>query len=170
MIIAHLSQNTVSSTSPEAFSLYDRSRWGEKQNNRIEYSPTEVIFLVREKKMTVQSKGKNLSETAITQKLTRNDKRLSLKMPVFTDLRRKGYIVKTALKFGTDFRLYNKGVKPGQDHAFSLITIMKESEAIKGPDFAAKNRIAHATRKKLILALVDDESDVTYYETSWIRP
>ena len=39
-------------------------------------------------------------------------------MPMwFKDLRKKGYIVKTALKFGADFRVYEKGVKPGEDHA-----------------------------------------------------
>ena len=37
-------------------------------------------------------------------------------------------------------------------------------------EWAAKNRVAHSTRKQLLLAIVDDESDVSYWEVRWTRP
>jgi tRNA-intron endonuclease len=37
-------------------------------------------------------------------------------------------------------------------------------------DFSAKNRIAHSTKKNLLIAIVDEEGDVSYYEVSWKRP
>jgi tRNA-intron endonuclease len=37
-------------------------------------------------------------------------------------------------------------------------------------DFSAKNRVAHSTNKTLLIAIVDEESDVSYYEVKWTRP
>jgi len=37
-------------------------------------------------------------------------------------------------------------------------------------EYAAKNRVAHSTRKRLLLAVVDDEGDVSYWESSWVKP
>ena len=35
-------------------------------------------------------------------------------------------------------------------------------------DFTAKNRIAHSTKKQLLLAIVDEEGDVSYYQSDWL--
>ena len=88
---------------------------------------------------------------------------------MFENLRAKGYIVKTALKFGADFRVYDKGVKPGEEHAKWILYAVNENEILKWHDFAAKNRIAHSTKKNLLLAIVDEESDVSYYDVAWTR-
>jgi len=98
------------------------------------------------------------------------DKKIETKLPVFSDLRKKGYIIKTALKFGAEFRVYDKGYKPGQSHARWILYTAKEHESINWHDFAAKNRIAHSTNKTLLISIVDEESDVSYYEVSWQRP
>ena len=79
-----------------------------------------------------------------------------IRYSVFKDLRKRGYIVKTALKFGADFRVYERGVKPGEDHAKWVVYPISEGETLTWYDFAAKNRVAHSTRKKLLLAVVDD--------------
>ena len=36
--------------------------------------------------------------------------------------------------------------------------------------FAAMNRVAHSVKKKLLVGIVDDEGDVTYYEIRWRKP
>ena len=93
-----------------------------------------------------------------------------IKYAVFKDLREKGYIVKTALKFGADFRVYPKGVKPGKKHAKWIVFVEHETGKLTWHEFAAKNRVAHSTRKNLLLAIVDEEGDITYYEVRWIKP
>ena len=82
----------------------------------------------------------------------------------------RGYIVKTALKFGADFRVYDRGVKPGEDHARWVVYPVHEGSVLTWYEFAAKNRVAHSTKKRLMLGIVDDEGDVTYYEVRWMRP
>ena len=89
---------------------------------------------------------------------------------VFRDMRDRGYIIKTALKFGADFRVYDRGVKPGQDHAKWILYPIHEATTLTWYEFSAKNRVAHSTRKNLLIGIVDDENDVTYYSVSWTRP
>lgn len=170
MIQARLIHDTILSSSQEAFSLYEKSCWGEKRADQIEYTTIEALTLMHEKKMRVYNSTKALLEDELMKKLIKKDKRFKTKQTVFEDLRKKGYIVKTALKFGAEFRVYEKGVKPGQDHAAWLVYPLKESEATTWYDFAAKNRVASSTKKKLMLAIVDDELDVTYYEVTWFKP
>ena len=85
-------------------------------------------------------------------------------------MRRRGFIVKTALKFGADFRIYDKGKRPGKAHAKWIVFVEHESKKLSWHEFSAKNRVAHSTKKKLLIAIVDEESDISYYEVSWIRP
>ena len=169
MITAHLYQNTITSSSEEAFSLFEKSCWGEKKRSNIEYTFIEALALVSHGKMHVYAK-KELSFESLLKKARKNDKRIEIKLPVFADLRKRGYVVKTALKFGAEFRVYDKGIKPGQDHAKWLLYPVKEHENMNWYDFAAKNRVGTSTNKKLLIAIVDVEGDVTYYEIGWMRP
>jgi tRNA splicing endonuclease len=55
-------------------------------------------------------------------------------------------------------------------HARWILYTVRESDISNWHDFAAKNRVAHSTKKALLIAVVDDESDVSYYECLWLRP
>jgi len=103
-------------------------------------------------------------------KAKRLEKKFWIRYSTFKDLRNRGYIVKTALKFGADFRVYDRGVKPGEDHAKWIIYPVHESETLTWHEFSAKNRVAHSTKKKLMMGVVDDEGDVTYWEVNWKKP
>ena len=170
MINGYVSENRVTSTSQEAFTLYEKSRFGEKIGTKVEYAPVEALFLVNAKKMSVFSGKKELGEGELIKRLKKGDKRIEVKLVVFSDLRRRGYIVKTALKFGADFRVYDKGIKPSEEHARWILYAVRESEQLRWHDFSAKNRIAHSTKKNLLIGVLDDEGDVTYYEVKWERP
>lgn len=170
MIQAKFEGEKIHSSSTEAFSLFEKSSFGEKKSGKIEYSLVEALYLIEQNKMQVFASSKPLNQETILKKLKKLDKKIELKLSVFSDMRKKGYVLKTALKFGADFRVYNKGTKPGQSHAPWLLFITKENSPLSWQDFAAKNRIAHSTNKKLLLALVDEEFSVSYYEVSWMRP
>ncbi len=170
MIKAYISGEKVHSNTSEAFSLYEKSRFGEKTNDRVEYAWIEALYLLMKKQITLYNNSKSLTLDQAMSKAKKYDKRIETKLALFQNLRQKGYVVKTALKFGADFRIYRKGTKPGEDHALWLAYAVKESEPYTWHDFAAKNRVAHSTKKKLIIGIVDEENDVTYYEISWMKP
>lgn len=170
MITAHFTGDNIFSSSEEAFALYEKSRFGEKEQSRIIYSAAEALFLISEGRMELLSGKKQLSEAALIKKLKKSDKKIETKSIVYKDLRKRGFIPKTALKYGAEFRIYDKGVKPGESHARWVLFTAKESDNLNWHDFAAKNRIAHSVKKSLLIGLVDEESDVTYYEIFWIKP
>jgi tRNA-intron endonuclease, archaea type len=168
-IQAQLIRENISTNNAEAFSLFKKSNFGEPLGEKIQYSLTETLYLVEKGKIEVFEKNKKLNFEELLNKLKKFDQRINLKYPVFKDLREKGYIVKTALKFGADFRVYNKGTSPSKEHAKWIVFVEHESKSLKWHEFSAKNRVAHSTNKKLLLAILDEESKPSYYEVSWIK-
>jgi tRNA-intron endonuclease len=173
VIKAYITGEIISSNFSEAYSLYEKSGFGEpsKSKDKIQYSLPEALFLVERKKLIVlNSKGKEILFKELMDMFKRIDKKIQIKYPVFRDLREKGYIVKTALKFGADYRIYEKGHKVGEQHAKWVCFVDHESNKLTWHEFSAKNRVAHSTKKNLLIGIVDEEEDVTYYNISWIKP
>lgn len=169
-IKAVLMSEKVFTTSPEAFSLFESQRFGEKSGEKIFYTFQETLFLMENKKLDIyDSKDKKITEKDLMKKFEKLDKKFKIKYLVFRDLRQKGYIVKTALKFGAEFRVYEKGKKLGEDHSKWILFPVSETQQMTWQDFSAKNRVAHSTNKKLLIGVVDDENRVSYYEVNWAR-
>jgi len=150
--------------------LYDKSRYGEIVSNKIHYSLHEALYLFERGKMDIYDGKKLLGLDNFVKKARKVEPTFWVRYSVFRDLRNRGYIVKTALKFGADFRVYERGIKPGEDHAKWIVYPVHEGGSMTWYEFASKNRVAHSTRKRLLLGIVDDEGSVTYYECKWVRP
>ena len=170
MITCNLDKEDLFTNSSEAMSLQKKSFFGERIDDRVKYSFVEGLFLFEKGKIEIFSKGKKLGVQEVREKFKRFDKKFSLKYALYKDLRKKGYIVKTGLKFGADFRVYEKGKNPENSHAKWLAFVEHETSKNSWQDFSAKNRVAHSTKKKLLLAVVDEQEDVLYYEIGWIKP
>ena len=170
-IRAYVTGNIISSNSEEPVSLYEKSCFGEPVGEKIQYSPSEILFLSEKEKADVySSKSRKIAKKELLEKLRKIDRKIHVKYLVFRDLRERGYIVKTALKFGAEFRVYEKGCRPGDKHAKWIVFSDYESNKLNWHEFSAKNRIAHSTKKNLLLAIVDEEGDISYYEVKWVKP
>jgi tRNA-intron endonuclease, archaea type len=141
------------------------------KSGKLHLTLLEAFFLHEKGTITLTDKrGKALTNEQVESKAAKLEPNFWIRAAVFNDLRGRGYVVKTALKYGADFRVYDRGVKPGQDHARWIVYPVHESAQFSWHDFSGKNRIAHTTKKRLLLGIVDDESEVTYYEVRWMRP
>ncbi|MBT4375921.1 tRNA-intron lyase [archaeon] len=169
-IQAHLLGSTISSNSKQAYTQLNQTAIGEKAGDKVIYSLYEAMFLIQNNKMEIFSGKKIIDQEELLKKFTRIDKKFPIKYAVFKDLRVKGYVVKTALKFGAEFRVYHKGRKPGKEHAKWIVFTDNETNKTTWHEFASKNRVAHSTKKNLLLGIVDEESQVLYYEVGWIKP
>jgi len=169
-IQAHLIGETVTSNDQLAFGLLEKSQFGEKFSGKVRYLLSEALYLLEKGKLDLFQKQKLVDKHMAHSLLQKKDKKLALKYPVYKDLREKGYIVKTALKFGADFRVYDKGSGPKKAHAKWIDFAESENKKHAWNEFSAKNRVAHSTKKKLLLAIVDGEGAVSYYEVSWVKP
>ncbi len=161
----------LTENSDAARDLFNQSRYGALlESGKVQLSLLEALYLLEKGKIAVVDHKKPLDFEHLLKKSRKLDPNMWVKYAVFKDIRNKGYIIKTALKFGADFRVYDRGVKPGEDHAKWVVFPVHETSTMTWYDFSAKNRVAHSTKKRLLLGIVDDEGDVTYYEVRWLRP
>jgi len=174
-IRGHLIGNKVAVT--EDFQLaqqfYDRSSFGELhgvKERRIEFALEEALYLMERGKLKVFDGKKTLKFKDFVQKANKSERNFWTRYQVYRDIRTRGYITKTALKFGADFRVYPRGIKPGQDHARWVLFATAEGDSYTWRQFAAMNRVAHSTRKSLLVGVVDQEGEVSYWETRWKKP
>jgi len=139
---------------------------------KLHLSMIESLFLLEKEKIVIKDKktGRNLDSRKFSSKALKLDPDFLLKYAVYSDLRSRGYVVKTGLKFGTHFRLYERGAKPGEGHAPYLVQAVPEGSKMSPADIARAVRLAHSVRKKMMMAIVDDEGDITYYSLSRETP
>ncbi|MBR9692886.1 tRNA-intron lyase [Candidatus Woesearchaeota archaeon] len=164
-------EQVITEDSDAARDLYAQSRYGDLDKGIVQLSLLEALYLSEKGKLKIVSpSGRAYTPEGFIRKAKRLHENFWTKYVVFRDMRDRGYIVKTALKFGADFRVYDRGVKPGEDHAKWVLFAIHESNSLTWHDFAAKNRVAHSTKKRLLIGVVDEESDVTYFEIAWKRP
>lgn len=165
-------ERVLTENSDAARELYNQSRFGSiLEDGKVQLSLLEALYLMNKGKLLVEDyRKKKVSFDDFIKKTKRVEPNFWIRYCVFKDIRDRGYIIKTALKFGADFRIYDRGVKPGEDHARWIVYPVHEGSALTWYEFAAKNRVAHSTKKRLMIGIVDNEGDVTYYEIKWIRP
>lgn len=165
-------ERVLAEATDETRELYNQSRYGTLlDGGKLQLSLLEALYLLEKNKIEVKdSRNKTLDFEQFLKRATKLEPNFWIRYCVFKDMRNRGYIIKTALKFGADFRVYDRGVKPGEDHARWIIYPVHEGATLTWYEFAAKNRVAHSTKKRLMMGIVDDEGDVTYYEIKWLKP
>jgi len=166
-----MKERVLTENSNEARELFNQSRFGDLQDDgKVQLSLIEALYLLERKRISIQVGKKKIDSESFIKKAQKMEPNFWVRYCVFKDLRNRGYIVKTAMKFGADFRVYDRGVKPGEDHAKWVVFPVYESSAMTWYEFSAKNRVAHSTKKRLLIGCVDEENDVTYWEIRWLRP
>ena len=165
-------ERVLTENSDAARDLYNQGRYGTLlEDGKVQLSLLETLYLVEKNRVrVVDGRNKKTNVEKFIKKAQKVEPNFWIRYCVFKDIRNRGYIIKTALKFGADFRVYDRGVNPGEDHAKWIIYPVHESSTLTWYEFAAKNRVAHSTKKRLMIGVVDEESDVTYYEIRWMRP
>lgn len=165
-------ERVITESSDESREFYNQSRFGTlADDGKVELSLLEALYLMEKGRLVVKSEaGKVLNFESYFKRAQAVEPNFWIRYVVLKDIRNRGYIIKTALKFGADFRVYERGVKPGEDHAKWIVFPVHEASVFTWHEFSAKNRVAHSTKKRLLLGVVDDENDVTYYEVKWMRP
>lgn len=131
----------------------------------------EAILLMERKRLDVNIyEGENQFHPVKVEELVRY---YSSKRPdflaqyfVYKDLRNRGYVVRVGSGELNPYRVYPRGTKLGKD--VSKITVFPLPEG-RSLDLSVLNLIvkqARASRKKLILGVIDRIGDVTYYKAS----
>ena len=165
-------ERVITESSDEAREFYNQSRFGSiTESGKVELSLLDALYLMEKSRLIVKSEaGRAIKFESYVRKARKVEPNFWIRYIVFKDMRNRGYVIKTALKFGADFRVYDRGVKPGEDHARWVVYAVQEGNTLTWHEWAAKNRVAHSTKKRLLIAVVDDEGDCSYWEARWLRP
>lgn len=150
----------------------EKRGYGEKEGETLLLSPEEALYLV-EKKLEFgvkNEKGRKMSYDSLIKHFLKIDKEFPMKYLVYKNIRDRGFIIKTGFKFGSHFRVYSRGDKPGKGHAIWLIHCVPEEYIAEFPVISRAVRLAQNVRKKMIYAVVDKEGDITYYKIERITP
>jgi tRNA-intron endonuclease len=141
--------------SKECFEELDYSYYGRMKGDALELSLVEAAFLIERERLEIGITLKEfLKEASSIQPY------FDLKYVVYKDLRERGYYVKPSV---TDFRLYPRGGRPGEGPASAYVYVLSERISLPFAELVEKVTLAQNVRKKMLLAVVDGESDLTFY-------
>lgn len=150
----------------EANKIHNHGATGKPlSGGRLQLAPVEALYLLEEEKITLvdEESKEELNFEQLSSDIAEEDSSILLKYRVYKDLRSRGMVVKTGLKYGAHFRVYDRGETPGSSHSPYLIHAISENTELTPQEIARAVRLAHGVRKKMIFGIVDDEGDVTYY-------
>ena len=154
--------------SKRPIALHEKSFFGKIEYNELHLSLIEACYLLEKGRLDVYKDDKKCDVDFLLGIL--KSAMLFPKYIVYRDLRDRGYIIKTGFKYGSEFRLYDRGRSPGKGHSDYLVKIIYENYDINALDFASYVRVSHGVNKNLLLAIVDNDFDITYYNVEWTRP
>jgi tRNA-intron endonuclease len=156
--------------------IYSEKYYGKKNEDRLELSLVEAAHLAKRDIIQIKDEDEEVDEKEIFSKFSNLDKDFKNKYTVYDDLRDRGYIIKSGFKFGTHFRVYPRGANPYTEeegkraHTKWVVQAVDETQKQGFEELSRTVRLAHNIRAKMLYAVVDSESGVTYYETTRETP
>ncbi len=166
-LIGKLSEDSVIFEEPAMEELHNRSFYGRPKGDRLEVSLAESAYLIYLGKIRVEYKGTYLDFKAFFLKASSILKNFELYYIVYRDLRERGYFVQPAV---TGFRVYPRGGHPGKTPAEFFIYVTSERIPLLLSVIIMHLGTAENLKKRLVLAIVDEDSDLTYYEVKKTVP
>ena len=170
-ILAKLYSNKVVVFEKKVKDILIQKGFGEKKDGSLVLDLKEAIYLLEKKKLSILDKDeKDVSFKDLMSFAEKKEKNFYNKFIVYSDIREKGYVIKTGFKFGFDFRVYPRGKKPGEDHSKWVIHVATQDEKISIPNYSRMVRLSGNLKTELLISIVDSEDDVNYYSTKRITP
>lgn len=140
----------------EGLALYDQSGFGRPAAGGLVLSPEEALYLLHRNKIEIRGYTFDslLARFAASPGFFR-------RYLVYRDMRERGYVIQPGPH---DFRVYRRGQKPKTGQSHYVLRVLPERELITFEAVINDVRSALHMRKQYVLAVVDDEDELTYYE------
>lgn len=133
----------------------------------LKLSLVEALYLMEKGVLEI----KRLSGESVSleefRKIIEANEELKLLYRVYKDLRDRGLVVRSGLKYGSDFTVYKLG--PGLEHAPYVLHVYKGSERLDPTEIVRAGRLSHSVRKTFILAYPSSDGRVIYLMFDWVR-
>jgi tRNA-intron endonuclease len=145
--------------------LYESGYYGTlKGANKLTLEPEEALLLTRRQRIqVVDTKGVDLEFSDLLERLSEGHPGLWTRFLVYSDLRSRGYVVRTGYGKGLLFRVYPRGSKLNEATAKFFVCAISEGSPLKVEELDTFSKQAKRNRKKLMLAVLDRQGETTYY-------
>ncbi len=144
--------------------------FGELRGKELVLDLKEALYLQEKEDIEVEHHdGKKASREQLL-RLACKEKDFNAKFAVYSDIRSRGFVIKTGYKFGFDFRVYPRGKKPGEEHTQWVIHVTTQEKRFGMSEMSRMVRLAGNLRTTLLHAVVDSENDINYYEIQRVVP
>lgn len=147
---------------PEGRVLYEQGGYGRPEKNGLRLAPEEVLYLVHRQRIEVEGCTFDDLLHAFS-----SDRKFLKVFLVYRDLRERGYAVQTGPQ---DFRVFRRGQRPGYGESLYLVRVLSERHQLDLGVLEQEARASSNLRKQYVLAVVDDEDELTYYEVRVKEP
>lgn len=152
----------------EANRIYNKGRFGRpRSGGSLQLDFAEAAYLCETGRLDVARDGVALSWVDLLRQASRRQPGFEVRYLVYRDLRERGFLVGTAapeeMEAGAHFRLWPRGTeRPG--HPAAWMRTVSERSRFRIAELSRYVQAARAHRASGQLAVVDEESDLTYYE------
>ncbi len=154
----------------EGSQLYNRGYYGEPlSGGGVKLTLLEAVHLVEVQRLTVDIGRKSLSTERLLRIANATYPNFLIKYVVYRDLRQRGYVVKENRE-PLDFKVYPRGGGPKKTPSLFWVAALSERSVFDIDALMMHLRKVSTLRKKLLLAVVDEESDLTYYGIKEAQP
>ncbi|MBI5060697.1 MAG: tRNA-intron lyase [Candidatus Aenigmarchaeota archaeon] len=156
----------------KGFDELEQRSYGKRIEDRLELSLVETLYLLEKNKLALKKGKVKINFKKLMEHGLKLDKRIHEKYIVYRDLRNRGLVVKTGFKFGSDFRVYSRGVlvkrgpKAPTEHTRWVVYCVPEDYTCSFQELSRAVRLAHSIRATFLWAIVDCEDEVTFYEVT----
>ncbi len=160
----------------ESEEVFNIGTYGKIKDDNLVLSLCEALHLVERGKIRIKIGKKETQKDELYTVFSEADKEFPQKYAVYKDLRERGFLVRTGFKFGTHFRVYDRGVelkkgpKTPKEHTKWIVHAVPEGFTCSYQELSRAVRLAHNIRAKMLWAIVDEEKDATYYKIERMTP
>jgi len=148
----------------ELLELHHKSEYGELRGGVLALDPLEAAFLLERGKLELYAEGRRLSLPEAIAKFSEREEDFWVKFTVYSDLRKRGFIVKRGFSGGIDLVMKRRGSKAME----FAVSIVREGERVDFRDLSERLERALRMGKELVISIVDREGNVSYYTLSKI--
>lgn len=154
----------------EASALYNRGYFGTpRSGGALQLDLLEAVYLVETERLAVERSGHALSVRDLFRAAAAAIPSFEIRYLVYRDLRQRGYVVE-ARGSPVDFQVYPRGGAPKKTPSKYWVRALSERAVFDLAELLERTAEAASVRKTLLLALVDEESDLTYYGVREAHP
>jgi len=154
----------------ESSQIYNRGWYGTPQSGgSLKLDLIEALYLLETERLIVKTGDSTLGFMDLMRLGNKIDKNFEIRYLVYRDLRSRGYIVKSDGGMA-DFRVFPRGGSPSKTPSKWWVFALSERSLFDLDAILASLASGKGLRKELLLAIVDEEGDVTYYEIRQASP